>query len=47
MAATFAGLGVIHLYPQSRQWEAQAGEIGILQTLYSVRYRSSLSDLTA
>ena len=47
MAATFAGLGVIHLYPQSRQWEAQAGEIGILSCSYAVRYRSSLSDLTA
>lgn len=47
MAATFSGLGVIHVYPQSRQWQAEPGEIGILRCSYAVRYRSSLSDLTA
>lgn len=47
MAATFTGLGVIHLYPQGRQWQAEPGEIGILSCSYAVRYRSSLSDLTA
>jgi hypothetical protein len=47
MAATFAGLGVIHVYPQSREWQAESGEIGILSCSYAVRYRSSLSDLTA
>jgi len=47
MAASFTGLGVIHVYPQSRQWQAEPGEIGILSCSYSVRYRSSLSDLTA
>jgi hypothetical protein len=47
MAATFAGLQVIHCYPQARQWQAEPGEIGILSCSYSVRYRSSLGDLTA
>jgi len=47
MAASFTGLGVIHVYPQSRQWQAGPGEIGVLSCSYSVRYRSSLSDLTA
>ena len=47
MAASFTGLGVIHVYPQNRQWQAEPGEIGILQASYAVRYRSSLSDLTA
>jgi len=47
IAATFTGLGVIHVYPQSREWQAESGEIGILSSLYAVRYRSSLSDLTA
>jgi len=47
IAATFTGLGVIHVYPQSREWQAQSGEIGILSSSYAVRYRSSLSDLTA
>jgi hypothetical protein len=47
MAEPFTGLGVIHVYPQSRQWQAEPGEIGILSCSYSVRYRSSLSDLTA
>jgi len=47
IAATFAGLGVIHVYPQSREWQAESGEIGILSSSYAVRYRSSLSDLTA
>ena len=47
MAATFVGLGVIHVYPRSREWQAESGEIGILSCSYSVRYRSSLSDLTA
>ena len=47
MAASFTGLGVIHVYPQNRQWQAESGEIGILQASYAVRYRSSLSDLTA
>jgi hypothetical protein len=47
MAATFAGLQVIHVYPQSREWKAEPGEIGILSCSYAVRYRSSLSDLTA
>jgi hypothetical protein len=47
MAASFTGLGVIHVYPQSRQWQAEPGEIGILSCSYAVRYRSSLSDLTA
>jgi hypothetical protein len=47
MAATFTGLGVIHVYPQARQWQAEPGEIGILSCSYAVRYRSSLSDLTA
>jgi hypothetical protein len=47
LAATFTGLGVIHVYPQSREWKAEPGEIGILSCSYSVRYRSSLSDLTA
>lgn len=47
MAATFAGLGVIHCYPQARQWQAEPGEIGILSCSYAVRYRSSISDLTA
>jgi hypothetical protein len=47
IAATFTGLGVIHVYPQSREWQAESGEIGILSSSYAVRYRSSLSDLTA
>jgi hypothetical protein len=47
MAATFAGLQVIHCYPQARQWQAEPGEIGILSSSYSVRYRTLLSDLTA
>ena len=47
MAETFAGLGVIHCYPQGRQWQAEPGEIGILSCSYAVTYRSSLSDLTA
>jgi hypothetical protein len=47
MAATFTGLQVIHCYPQARQWQAEPGEIGILSCSYSVRYRSSLGDLTA
>lgn len=47
MAATFSGLGVIHLYPQSREWQAESGEIGILSSSYSVRYRTELSDLTS
>lgn len=47
MAATFTGLQVIHCYPQSREWKAEPGEIGILSCSYAVRYRSSLSDLTA
>lgn len=47
MAETFSGLGVIHCYPRGRQWEAQSGEVGILSCYYAVRYRSSLSDLTA
>jgi hypothetical protein len=47
MAATFSGLGVIHVYPQGREWKAEPGEIGILSCSYAVRYRSSLSDLTA
>jgi len=46
MAATFSGLGVIHVYPQGREWKADSGEIGILSCSYAVRYRSSLSDLT-
>ena len=46
IAATFTGLGVIHVYPQGREWKAEPGEIGILSCSYSVRYRSSLSDLT-
>jgi len=47
MAATFSGLGVIHLYPQSREWQAESGEIGILSSSYAVRYRTELSDLTS
>jgi hypothetical protein len=47
IAATFSGLGVIHVYPQGREWKAEPGEIGILSSSYAVRYRSSLSDLTA
>ena len=47
MATTFTGLGVIHVHPVSRDWQAEPGEIGFVQALYSVRYRSSLSDLTA
>jgi hypothetical protein len=47
MAATFTGLGVIHIYPTGRQWDAVSGEIGVLRCSYAVRYRSSLSDLTA
>ena len=47
MAEPFTGLGVIHCYPQGRQWQAEPGEIGILSCSYAVRYRSSLSDLTA
>jgi len=47
MAEPFTGLDVIHVYPQSREWQAESGEIGILSCSYSVRYRSSLSDLTA
>jgi len=46
IAATFTGLDVIHAYPQSREWQAESGEIGILSSSYAVRYRSSLSDLT-
>ena len=47
MAASFTGLGVIHIYPQARDWKAEPGEIGILSSSYSVRYRTLLSDLTA
>lgn len=47
MAETFAGLGVIHCYPQGRRPQAQPGEIGILSCSYAVRYRAQLSDLTA
>jgi len=47
MAASFTGLGVIHIYPQARDWKAEPGEIGILSCSYAVRYRTLLSDLTA
>ena len=47
MAASLGVPGVISLYPQARQWQADPGEIGILSCSYAVRYRTLLSDLTA
>jgi hypothetical protein len=47
MAETFAGLSVIHCYPQGRVWDAESGEIGVLRCSYTLRYRTQLSDLTS
>ena len=47
MAETFAGLSVIHCYPQGRVWDPESGEIGVLRCSYTLRYRTQLSDLTS
>lgn len=45
MAEPFAGLNVISVYPVSRGWDAESGEIGILSCRYRVRHRTSLASI--
>jgi len=45
MTEPFAGLNVISVYPVSRSWDAQSGEIGILSCRYRVRHRTSLDSI--
>lgn len=46
MAAPLAVSGVISLYPQGRQWDAESGEIGVVRCAYTVQYRTTLADIT-
>lgn len=38
---------VISIYPTGRAWDAVSGEIGVVRCSYAVRYRTSLTSLSA
>lgn len=46
MASPLSTAGVISLYPQGRQWDAESGEIGVVRCSYAVRYRTTLAAIT-
>lgn len=45
MAANLGVTGVVSLYPEGREWDAESGEIGVLRCRYRVAYRTSLSSI--
>jgi len=46
MASTALRALVISVYPGSRNWDPEAGDLGAVRSTYTVTYRTSLMDLT-
>jgi len=46
MASTTLRALVISIYPGSRTWEPEVGDMGAVRTTYNVTYRTNLLDLT-